>query len=92
MTCWLTGYDREGLERQLEADVDFHTFFQEAPVLNPHRDKITGVICGYRVEEIEDPTERFVRQLDKLVDELAKGRKMERILRTDAQSDSSQRR
>ena len=81
VTCWLTGYDREGLERQLEADVDFHTFFQEAPVLNPHRDKITGVICGVRVEEIEDPVIRKVRMLDKLVDELARGKAMEKILR-----------
>lgn len=82
VTCWLTGHDPDGLQRQLEADVDFETFFQDAPALNPDRDKITGVICGYRVEEIENPTERFVRQLDKLVDELAKGKAMEKVLRS----------
>ena len=74
VTCWLTGYDREGLERQLEADVDFHTFFQEAPVLNPHRDKITGVICGYRVEEIEDEMMVVERALASGMWELDDGR------------------
>jgi hypothetical protein len=78
---WLTGYDEHSLRRQIDAKVDFETFFAQAPRLNPHASKITGVICGYRVEEIEDPLMRKVRYLDKLVDELAKGRAMEKILR-----------
>lgn len=78
---WLTGFDQNGLERQIERETDFETFFAEAPRLHPNRDKITGTICGYRVEEIEDPLEQNVRQLDKLVDELAKGRPMAKILR-----------
>ncbi len=82
VTLWLTGYDKAGLDKQIAADVDFETFFDEAPALNPNRNQITGVICGYRVEEIEDPVERHVRQLDKLVDELAKGKAMEKILRS----------
>ncbi|MEO1770163.1 DUF2200 domain-containing protein [Candidatus Enterococcus ferrettii] len=78
---WLTGYSQEELEAQLEAKVDFRTFFAEAPAMNPSRELIKGVICGVRVEEIEDPLMREIRYLDKLVDELAKGKKMEKILR-----------
>jgi hypothetical protein len=78
---WLTGYDEAGLERVLADGVDFATFFAEAPRMHPNMTKITGVICGYRIEEIEDPLMRKIRYLDKLVDELAKGRKMEKILR-----------
>ena len=78
---WLTGYDRAGLDRVITAQTDFEQFFAEAPALNPARDRITGVICGVRIEAIEDPLMREVRYLDKLVDELAKGRKMEKILR-----------
>ena len=79
--CWLTGYSQEALEEQLEKKTDFETFFAEAPALNPSRTLIKGVICGVRVEEIEEPTMREIRYLDKLVDELAKGKAMERILR-----------
>ncbi len=79
---WLTGYDQPTLERQIEAKVSFETFFAEAPRLNPNVSKITGVICGYRVEEIEDPLMRKIRYLDKLIDELAKGKAMEKILRS----------
>lgn len=79
--CWLTGYDAAGLEGQLEKQVDFETFFAEAPQPNPSRASITGMICGVRVEEIQEPTMREIRYLDKLVDELAKGRPMERVLR-----------
>lgn len=78
---WLTGYDKKALENQIERKTDFETFFAEAPQLNPNVSKITGVICGYRVEEIEDPLIRKIRYLDKLVDELAKGKAMEKILR-----------
>jgi hypothetical protein len=78
---WLTGYDEQSLQRQIEAKCDFETFFAQAPRLNPNVSKITGVICGYRVEEIEDELMRKVRYLDKLVDELAKGKAMEKILR-----------
>ncbi|MGG5315375.1 DUF2200 domain-containing protein [Enterococcus sp. AZ072] len=78
---WLTGYSQEELEAQLEAKVDFRTFFAEAPAMNPSRELIKGVICGVRVEEIEDPLMREIRYLDKLVDELTKGKKMEKILR-----------
>jgi len=79
---WLTGYDRPGLEAQIARDTDFETFFAEAPQLHPNRDKITGSICGYRVEDIEDPIEQKVRQLDKIVDELAKGKALEKIKRS----------
>lgn len=82
VTCWLTGYDESSLAQQLEKDVDYKTFFDEAPCLNPNREKITGVICGVRVENVEDPTMKLIRYLDKLVDELAKGKAMEKILRT----------
>src|SRR5690606_10122331 len=78
---WLTGYDEPGLDDQLARETDFETFFAEAPRLNPNRDRITGVICGYRVEDIEDPFEQKLRQLDKIVDELAKGKAMEKIKR-----------
>src|SRR5262245_33684860 len=78
---WLTGYDQTGLEAQLEKQTDFETFFAEAPQLNPSRTLIKGVICGVRVEDIEDPIMREIRYLDKLIDELAKGKAMEKILR-----------
>lgn len=80
--CWLTGYNKKSLQKQLDTKVDFETFFAQAPQLNPNVSKITGVICGYRIEEIEDPLMKKVRYLDKLVDELAKGKAMEKILRT----------
>ncbi len=79
---WLTGYDQKTLQKQIDTKVDFETFFAQAPQLNPNVSKITGLICGYRVEEIEDKLMQKIRYLDKLVDELAKGRKMEKILRT----------
>lgn len=78
---WLTGYTAKGLEKQLDRAVTIETFFQEAPKLNPNRHLITGTICGVRIEEIDDPLMREVRYLDKLIDELAKGRPMEKILR-----------
>lgn len=80
--CWLTGYSPEALAQQLERRTDLATFFAEAPALNPNAGKITGVVCGVRVEAIEDPLMRKIRYLDKLVDELARGRPMEKILRT----------
>lgn len=79
--CWLTGYDSEGLEQQIQNEVDFETFFAQAPCMNPNCAMIKGVVCGVRVEEIEDPLMRKIRYLDKLVDELAKGKAMEKILR-----------
>jgi hypothetical protein len=78
---WLTGYDEQALQQQIDRKVDFETFFDEAPRLNPNASKITGVICGYRVEEIEDRLMQKIRYLDKLVDELAKGKAMDKILR-----------
>ena len=78
---WLTGYTQQQLEAHLEKQTDFETFFKEAPKLNPSRSLIKGVICGIRIEEIEDPLMREIRYMDKLVDELAKGRPMEKILR-----------
>jgi hypothetical protein len=78
---WLTGYDAAALQRQIDRKVDFETFFAEAPRMNPNVSKITGVICGHRVEAIEDPLMQKIRYLDKLVDELAKGRAMDKILR-----------
>lgn len=78
---WLTGYDGAGLERQLDRGVDIETFFAEAPALHPNCALITGVVCGVRVEDVEDPLMRKIRWLDKLVDELAKGKAMEKILR-----------
>jgi hypothetical protein len=78
---WLTGYDEQALQQQIDQKVDFETFFGRAPRINPNVSKITGVICGYRVEEIEDKLMQQIRYLDKLVDELAKGKAMEKILR-----------
>lgn len=78
---WLTGYNKQTLQKQIDKKTDLETFFAEAPKLNPNVSKITGVICGYRVEEIEDKLMQKIRYMDKLVDELAKGRKMEKILR-----------
>ncbi len=80
--CWLTGYTPAALARLLASRTDFETFFREAPALHPNAGRITGVICGVRIEAIEDPLMRKIRYLDKLVDELAKGRAMEKILRT----------
>jgi len=79
--CWLTGYSQQGLETQLEKQTDVETFIAEAPELNPSRSLIKGVVCGVRVEDIEEPTMREIRYLDKLIDELAKGKTMEKILR-----------
>lgn len=79
--CWLTGYDKKALRQQIESGIDFQTFFSQAPGINPNASKITGLICGYRVEEIEDDVIQKVRYLDKLIDELAKGKAMEKILR-----------
>ena len=81
---WLTGYSQGELEARLDAGTDFETFFAEAPAMNPNRFLITGTICGYRVEEIEDPFMRELRHLDKLVDEVSKGKAMEKVLRTPA--------
>jgi hypothetical protein len=78
---WLTGYSQDELRAQLDRESDFETFFAEAPSPNPARAQITGVICGVRVEDIEEPTMREIRYLDKLVDELARGKAMEKILR-----------
>lgn len=78
---WLTGYGQDALSQQIQNKVDFRTFFAEAPRLNPKRDLITGLICGIRVEEIDEPLMQNIRYLDKLIDELAKGKKMEKILR-----------
>lgn len=78
---WLTGYDHATMQAQIDKRSDFETFFAEAPALNPNVSKITGVICGYRVEDIEDKLIQKMRYLDKLIDELAKGKKMEKILR-----------
>lgn len=79
--CWLTGYSAPTLAEQIERKTSLETFFREAPTLHPNASKITGVICGVRIEEIEDPLMRKIRYMDKLVDELAKGRPMEKILR-----------
>ena len=79
--CWLTGYGRKELEAQIEKQTDFETFFSDAPKMNPARSLITGLICGIRVEEIEEPLMREIRYLDKLIDELAKGKAMGKILR-----------
>jgi len=78
---WLTGYNDQTLQKELEAKTDLENFFAKAPALNPNVSKITGVICGYRVEEIKDPLIQKVRYLDKLIDELAKGKSMDKILR-----------
>ena len=79
--CWLTGYDLVGLQRQIDQGSDFRTFFAQAPAMHPNRSLIQGVVCGVRVEEIEDPLMQAIRYLDKLVDELAKGKAMDKILR-----------
>ena len=81
---WLTGYDKKGLQEQINKKSDFETFFKQAPKLNKNASLITGVICGYRVEEIEDKLIQKMRYLDKLIDELAKGRSMDKILRKPA--------
>lgn len=78
---WLTGYTQKELEEQINKESDFESFFEEAPKLNPSRELITGLICGVRVEEIEEPLMREIRYMDKLIDELAKGKVMEKILR-----------
>ncbi|MES2948933.1 MAG: DUF2200 domain-containing protein [Pseudomonadota bacterium] len=78
---WLTGYDQEGLERQIERHIDFETFFAEAPAIHQNSSLIKGVVCGVCVEEVEDPLMQKIRYLDKLIDELAKGKAMEKILR-----------
>jgi hypothetical protein len=79
--CWLTGYDQAGLQAQIEQQSDFRTFFAHAPAMHPNRDLIKGVVCGVRVEQVEDPLMQKIRYLDKLIDELAKGKAMENILR-----------
>lgn len=81
VACWLTGYDKEQLRAFLESDLTYGDFFRQAPALNPNRKQITGVVCGGRVENIEDPLMQEIRYLDKLVDELAKGKPMEKVLR-----------
>ena len=79
--CWLTGYSKAGLQQQLKKESDFQTFFAEAPVIHPNSSLIKGVVCGVRVEEIDDPLVQKVRYLDKLIDELAKGKALEKIRR-----------
>lgn len=78
---WLTGYEQAGLQQQIEREIDFETFFAEAPAIHPNSSLIKGVVCGVRVEDVEDPLMRKLRYLDKLIDELAKGKAMEKILR-----------
>jgi hypothetical protein len=79
--CWLTGYDKKGLQGQIKREVDLETFFAQAPAMNPNCALIKGVVCGVRVEEVEDPLMQKIRWLDKLIDELAKGKATEKILR-----------
>jgi hypothetical protein len=79
--CWLTGYDPAGLKRQIDLGNDLDTFFAQAPAMHPNSSLITGVVCGVRVEDVEDPLMQKIRRLDKLIDELAKGRPMDKILR-----------
>jgi hypothetical protein len=79
--CWLTGYDQAGLQRQIEQETDLETFFAQAPKMNPNSSLIKGIVCGIRVEEIDDPLMQKIRYLDKLIDELAKGKLMAKILR-----------
>ena len=81
VTCWLTGYTEDDLEQFLDSELTYGDFFRKAPLLNPNRDLIKGTVCGVRVEEIEDPLMQSIRYLDKLVDELAKGKAMDKILR-----------
>jgi hypothetical protein len=80
--CWLTGYNQSELHRQIELKKDVSSFFSQAPAMNPNRSKITGTVCGVRVEGVEDPLMQKIRQLDKLIDELAKGKPMEKVLRS----------
>ena len=80
--CWLTGYNQAGLQQQIKKENDFETFFAQAPAINPNRSLIKGIVCGVRVEEIEDPLMQKIRYLDKLTDELAKGKALEKILRS----------
>jgi hypothetical protein len=82
--CWLTGLSQTQLEKLLNTDTDFETFFAEAPAMNPSRELIKGVVCGVRVENVEEPTMREIRYLDKLIDELARGKAMQKILRSPA--------
>jgi hypothetical protein len=79
--CWLTGYDRAGLQQQIDLENDFATFFDQAPAIHPNSSLIKGVVCGVRVEDVEDPLMQKIRYLDKLIDELARGKAMEKILR-----------
>jgi hypothetical protein len=79
--CWLTGHDQAGLKQQIELENDFETFFAQAPAIHPNSSLIKGVVCGVRVEEVDDPLMQKIRYLDKLIDELAKGKSMEKILR-----------
>ena len=79
--CWVTGYDEVGLRRQIELQTEFATFFAQAPAMHPNRPLITCMVCGVRVEEVEEPLMKLIRQLDKLVDELAKGKVLEKVLR-----------
>jgi hypothetical protein len=89
--CWLTGYDESGLRRAVSDGVDMEGFFAAAPAMNPNASLITGMICGYRVEDIEDPLMQKIRYLDKLVDEVARGKKMASILRGDGSAPSATR-
>lgn len=79
--CWLTGYDKTGLQQQIEQETDFKIFFANAPAIHPNSALIKGVVCGVRIEDIEDPLMQKIRYLDKLIDELAKGKRMDKILR-----------
>jgi hypothetical protein len=79
--CWLTGYDKPGLDRQIEQGIDFQSFFAQAPAIHPNSSLIKGVVCGIRVEDIDDPLMQKIRHLDMLIDELARGKAMEKILR-----------
>ena len=81
LICWLTGYDQTGLEKHIEMETDFETFFTQAPAFNPNASLIKGVVCGVRVEEVDDPLMQKIRYLDKLIDELARGKKFENIKR-----------
>lgn len=81
VTCWLTGYDADGLAAQLARDVDYGTFFREAPAPHPNAHLVSGKICGVRIEDIDDPLMQQIRRLDKLIDELAKGKPLDKILR-----------
>ena len=80
--CWLTGYNQAGLEKQIDQRIDFETFFAQAPAMNPNASQIKGMVCGIRVEDVDDPMMQKIRYLDKLIDELAKGKAMEKILRS----------